>query len=274
MAISINSNPLAYSVSRQLSSITDQLKETSERIATGKRILSAKDDPAGIGILTSMKAQYGSWNAVEKNLASGQSLLDVSSGALKNQNDLLVKMKDIATQAASDLISTDQRAALQSTFAEMQGQLDTIVNRASIFGQNLVGSAAANVNIQTGINSGDTKALTAIKSDASTLGVDAGSIDLTDSTKASAAMTALDAAVATVASNQSVIGAQQSGFDSLVSIAKTAKTNLESAMGRIEDADIAEETTKLQLLQTQQQLGISALGIIQSLPQYALSLLR
>ena len=274
MAISINSNPLAYSVSRQLSSITDQLKETSERIATGKRILSAKDDPAGIGILTGMKAQYGSWNAVEKNLASGQSLLDVSSGALKNQNDLLVKMKDIATQAASDLISTDQRAALQSTFAEMQGQLDTIVNRASIFGQNLVGSAAANVNIQTGINSGDTKALTAIKSDASTLGVDAGSIDLTDSTKASAAMTALDAAVATVASNQSVIGAQQSGFDSLVSIAKTAKTNLESAMGRIEDADIAEETTKLQLLQTQQQLGISALGIIQSLPQYALSLLR
>lgn len=274
MSISVNSNPLAYSVSRNLSKISVDLKETSERIATGKRILSAKDDPAGIGILTGMKSQYASWGAVEKNLASGQSLLDVAAGALKNQNTLLTKMKDIATQASSDLISADQRAALQKTFLEMQTQLDTIVNRASIFGQNLVGSAAANVNVQTGINSGDTKTLTSIKSDATTLGVNAAAVDLTDSTKAAAAMTALDSAVQKVATNQSVIGAQQAGFESLVEVSKTAKSNLESAMSRIEDADIAEETTKLQLLQAQQQLGIQALGIIQQLPSYALQLLR
>lgn len=272
--ISVNSNPLAYSVARKLGDISTQLKETSERIATGKRILSAKDDPAGIGILTSMKAQYGSWGAVEKNLASGQSLLDVSSSALKNQNELLTKMKDIATQASSDLVNASQRTALQKTFAEMQTQLDTIVNRASIFGQNLVGSTAANVSIQSGTNAGDSSTLSAIQSDAATLGVDAATIDLTDSTKSKAAMTALDAAVQTVAGNQSVIGAQQSGFDSLVTTAKTAKTNLESAMSRIEDADVAEESTKLQLLQSQQQLGIQALGIINQFPSMALSLLR
>ena len=274
MTISINSNTLAYGIGRQLNQISQELKDTSERIATGKRILSAKDDPAGIGILSGMKAQYGSWGAVEKNLASGQSLLDVSATALKNQNELLTKMKDIATQAASNLLTTDQRTALQNTFKEMQTQLNTIVDRASIFGQNLVNSAAANVTIQSGTNAGETTTITAIKSDAATLGVDAATIDLTDSTKASAAMTAIDTAVQTVAGNQSVIGAQLNGFESLTKTASAAKSNLESAMSRIEDADIAAESTKLQLLQAKQQLGIQALGIVNQLPSYALSLLR
>ena len=274
MSLSINSNSLAYGIGRNLSKISQDLQDTSERISTGKRILSAKDDPAGVGILMGMKAQHGSWNAVEKNLASGQSLLDVAEGALKNQNDLLTKMTDIANQAASDLISTDQRTALQNTFVEMQGQLDTIVNRASIFGQNLVSSTAANVKVQTGPDAGNTTTLSAIKSDAATLGVDAATIDLTDSTKAAAALTALKTAVNTVSGNQSVIGAQQSGFESLVNTAGTAKGNLEKAMGRIEDADVAAESTKLAMLQAKQQLGIQMLGIVNQMPSMALQLLR
>lgn len=274
MSITINSNPLALGIGRNLARISQELKDTSERIATGKRILSAKDDPAGIGILTGMKAQYSSWGAVEKNLASGQSLLDVASSALNNQNTLLTKMKDLATQASSNLITADQRTALNNTFKEMQTQLDTIVNRASIFGQNLVSASAANVTVQSGTNAGETTTITAIKSDATTLGVNAAAIDLTDATKASAAMTAIDSAVKTVAGNQSLIGAQQSGFEAMVNTAATVKTNLESAMSRIEDADIAEESTKLQLLQAKQQLGIQALGIVNQMPSYALSLLR
>lgn len=274
MSLSINSNVLATSVAHRLSNITQQLKDTSERIATGKRILRASDDPAGIGILMNMKAQNSSWGAVDKNLTSAQSLLDVSSSALQNQNNLLVKMKDIATQAASNTLSTEQRTALQSTFSEMQKQLDSIVNRASIFGQNLVNASSANVDIQSGINAGDTTTLTAIKSDTATLGVDSATIDLTTSANASAAITALDNAVKTVSTNQSVIGAQQAGLDSLKNTSKTAQTNLQSAMSNIEDADIAEESSKLQMLQAQQQLGIQALGIINQLPSYALSLLR
>lgn len=272
--LSINSNPLAYSVSRQLNQISLDLKDTSERIATGKRILSAKDDPAGVGILAGMKAQYASWGAVEKNLSSGQSLLEVSSTALKNQASLLSQMKDIATQASSDLITADQRTALQATFAELQKQVDSVVDRATIFGQNLVGAAAADVDIHTGINAGDSQTVVSIQSDGATLGVDSGSIDLTNSTNAKAAMTAIDAAINTSAGNQSIIGAQQNGFDVLVQGAKSQKSGLEGAMSRIEDADIAEESTKLQLLQARQQLGIQMLGIINQMPSYALSLLR
>ena len=272
--LNINSNPLAFGVGRNLNNINTQLQETSMRIATGKRIISAKDDPAGIGILSSMKAQHASWNAVQKNLGSGMSLLETASSALKSQESILTQMKDLATQAASDLLNADQRTALQNTFAELQEQLDTVVNRASIFGQNLVGATAANVNIQSGINAGDTKTISSIRSDGVTLGVNAATIDVTDSTKASASMTAIDTAMATLARNQSVIGAQQRGFDELVKVGNTALGSLEAAMTRIESADIAQESTKLQLLQVQQQMATQALALINSLPQSALSLLR
>lgn len=274
MSLSINSNTLASSVANRLTQINQDLKDTAERIATGKKILRASDDPAGIGILMSMKSQQSSWGAVDKNLTSAQALLDVSSSALKNQNEILVKMKDLATQAASSTLSTEQRNSLQKTFSEMQTQLDTIVNRASIYGQNLVNSSSANVDIQSGISAGDKTTLTAIKSDTATLGVDAATVDLTDATKASAAITALDNAVKTVSTNQSIIGSQQTGIDSLKTTSKTAQINLSSSISNIEDADIATESTKLQLLQAQQQLGIQSLGIINQLPSYALSLLR
>ena len=272
--LSVNSNPLASQVARDVNRISQQLQETSLRLSTGKRILTAKDDPAGIGVLSNLKSQYASYGAVEKNLSAGQSLLDTATASLDNQQVILNKMKDVATQAASDLLTADQRDALQSTFTELQGQLDDTVNKATIFGQNLTGASAANVNIQSGINAGDTTTINAVQSDGATLGVDSGTIDLTDSTNASAAMTAIDAAAATVATNQATLGAQAAGLDAIGETTKSVKGNLEKSMSRIEDVDVAEESAKLQLLQAKQQISTSMLGLINQLPSYALQLLR
>lgn len=272
--LSINSNPLASVVARDVNRISQQLQETSLRLSTGKRILTAKDDPAGIGILSNLKSKYASYSAVEKNLSAGQSLLDTATSSLDNQQVILNKMKDVATQAASDLLSADQRTALQATFTELQKQLDDTVNKATIFGQNLTGASGANVKIQSGINAGDTTTINAVKSDGATLGVDAGSIDLTDSTKAAAAMTAIDTAVATVATNQATLGAQTAGLDAIGETTKTIKGNLEKSMSRIEDIDVAEESSKLAMLQAKQQISTSMLSLVNQLPQYALSLLR
>lgn len=272
--LTINSNPLALGIANNLNRTNQMLQETSQRLATGKRIISAKDDPSGVGVLASMKAQSGSWNAVQKNLSSGQSLLEVANGALQNQANILQQMKEIATKASSDLLSASDRTAMQKTFAQLQTQLDTVVNRASIFGQNLVSATSADVNIQSGVGAGDTFTLTSVKSDATTLAVNAAAIDLTTSAKAQASMTALDAAISTVSGNQAVIGAQQNGLDALSSAASTTLENLDSSISRIEDADVAAESTKLAQLQAKQQLGIQMLGIINQLPSYALSLLR
>lgn len=272
--LSLNSNPLASAIARNLNDNSVQLQKVSAQISSGKRILSASDDPAGVGILSSLKMQQGSYNAVLKNLSAGSSLLEVSEKALASQQDVLKQMKDLATQAASSLLSTEQRAALQSSFVELQDQLDATVDNATLFGSNLVGTSAATATIQSGINAGDTRTLATAQSDAATLGVDAGSIDLTTAAGASAAMTALDTASATVGTNQSIIGTQITGLTTTSDNIKTTQNALKNSIAKIEDADVAELSNQLALLQSKQQLMSSTLGIVNQFPQYLLSLVR
>jgi flagellin len=152
--------------------------------------------------------------------------------------------------------------------------LDDAVNKASIFGKNLTGATGADVVIQSGIASGQTTTLTAVNSDAATLAVDAATIDLTDSTKARAAMTAIGTAVGTVAGNQAIVGAQQNAMKVQMDNAKSVQLNLEASISRIEDTDIAAETSKLQQLQAKQQLSVQVMGIVNQFPAYALGLLK
>lgn len=272
--LSVNSNLAALFAARDLNSVSDEIQDLTKHIAAGKRVLTAADDPSGMGVLMNLKSQYASYQGVSKNLASGQSLLTVAASSLTAQQTVLAKMKDLATQASSDLLSATDRDALQASFTQLQAQLDDIVGKASLFGQNLTSASGADVNIQTGINAGDTTTIKAAKSDAATLKVDSGTVDLTDSTKASAAMTAIDAAIATVSTNQSTIGAQQNLLKDAAAYTTVVSNNTKSAISAIEDLDVAEATSQLQLLQTKQSLATSILGIINQLPAYALQLLR
>lgn len=272
--ISINSNPLAARLATSLNELNKELQATANRVSTGKRVITAADDPAAMGILSTLKAEQSSYTAVQKNLSAGMSLLDVASSSLQNQQGILGQMKELATSAASGTLTTEQRSALQETFSQLQQQLDDTVDNANLFGQNLTGSTAATVDIQSGINSGSTYTLQTAQSDGATLGVDAASIDLSDATAAKAAMDAIETAVNTVATNQSVIGAQQNGLKELAKNTSSVQNNLAESIGRIEDVDIAAETTKLQQLQTKMQLSTAMLGIINQFPSYALQLLR
>ena len=272
--LSLNSNTLASSIARNLNDNATQLQKVAAQINSGKRIMSAADDPAGVGILSSLKMQSSSYNAVTKNISAGQSVLSVSESALASQQEVLQQMKDLATQASGTLLTTDQRNALQQSFTELQTQLTDISKNATLFGVNLIGATATSATIQTGINAGDTRTLNTAKSDAATLGVDAATIDLTDSTKAAAAMTALNTASATVGTNQSIIGTQITGLLKTAENVKTTQLSLKDSISRIEDADIAELSSQLSLLQSKQQLISSTLGIVNTFPQYLLSLIR
>lgn len=272
--LSINSNTLASSIARNLNDNATQLQKVAAQISSGKRIQSAADDPAGIGILSSLKIQNSSYDAVLKNITSGKSVLEVSDAALSSQQTTLQAMKDLATQAASSTLSVGQRAALQSSFTELQTQLTDTAKNATLFGVNLIGAAAATATLQTGINAGDTRTLATAKSDAATLLVDSATIDLSTVAKASAAMTAIDAAANTVSTNQSVIGTQMTGLNSTESNVKTTQQALSNSISKIEDADIAALSSQLASLQSKQQLMSSTLGITNQFPQYLLSLIR
>lgn len=407
MTISILSNIPSLRASNDLNQLQNQIEQSAARLSTGKRILSAADDPSGVGILSTLNAQSVSYGAVDRNIGSGVSILETASAALDGQQKILQQMKDLATQAASDVLNDDQRNAISQTFSELQKQLDTSVDRATIFGKNLVSSSGENVVIQSGINAGDTFTISSVKSDAATLGVQQGNgedgstsaesgafadvtitgdttastyelsitdadgndvaiasfsdasggttitgadideaiaaatlpegvvvsgsaaegtlqfnradgeaftvketitagtgagasvsgdgfaeafadstgvetaadtaaigVTLADSATASAAMTAIDNAIATVATNQSVLGAQQNGLEALSDNNKKVDENIQAAISRIQDVDIAEETSNLRLLQAREQFSTALLGVINNFPSSALALLR
>lgn len=257
-----------------LNKINSQMENATTRLATGVRINSAADDPAGLAIATKFKAQIGSWGAVEKNLTSGNSVLGASDKALESVNNIMLEMRTVAQQAASDNLSVDQRTNLSKTFVELQSQLDTIVDSASINGKNLVGSAGADVDIQSGINAGDTFTLTAADSSAATLGVAAAAININSAAGAQAAMTALDTGIDVVSGNRAVIGAQMRGLEAMTNNASNMKSNIEAARSRIEDTDIGEESARLTQLQVKQQTAVAMLGITNSMSQNLLGLLR
>jgi flagellin len=271
--LTINTNVPALFAAQQLNNINARMQDLSMHISAGKRILNASDDPAGMGQLSLLKAQFASFGAVQKNLSAGQSLLNVASASLNTQQEIMTQMKDLATQASSNLLSANDRAALGASFTQLQAQLDDTVNKATLFGQNLTSSAAASVDIQSGINAGDKTTINTAKSDATTLGIGA-TIDLTSAVKAQAAMTALDTAVGTVSTNQATIGAQQNLLKSASKYIDVVSSNMKAAISSIEDLNIAEASTQLTLLQTQQQLATSILGIINQMPSQALALLR
>lgn len=272
--LSVNSNTPALFAANSLNDISSRIQDLTTHIASGKRVLTAADDPAAMGQLSNLKAQYSSYNAVTKNLTAGQNLLSTAASSLSAQQTIMTKMKDLATQASSDLLSADDRTALQASFTQLQNQLDDTVNKASMYGQNLTSSSGADVNIQSGINSGDTTTIKATKSDAATLAIDAATIDLSDTTKASAAMAAIDLAVGKVSTNQATIGAQQNLLKDASAYISTVAANTKSTISSIEDLNVAEASTQLTMLQTQQQLATATLGIINQLPSYALSLIK
>jgi flagellin len=274
MGMTINNLSQSMYGAHLLNKINSQMENATTRLATGVRINSAADDPAGLAIATKFKAQIGSWGAVEKNLTSGNSVLGASDKALESVNNIMLEMRTVAQQAASDNLSVDQRTNLSKTFVELQSQLDTIVDSASINGKNLVGSAGADVDIQSGINAGDTFTLTAADSSAATLGVAAAAININSAAGAQAAMTALDTGIDVVSGNRAVIGAQMRGLEAMTNNASNMKSNIEAARSRIEDTDIGEESARLTQLQVKQQTAVAMLGITNSMSQNLLGLLR
>lgn len=270
--LSINTNVPSMAGAVGLNRNSDEIEKVTKQISTGKRITSAKDDPAGTGILSSLKTQDMSYGAVLKNLSAGQSLLRTSETALNGQQAILQQMKDLSTQASSDLLSDDQRGALAAQFDELKLQLDNVVNTATLFGQNLTGKNASGINIQSGIWAGDFKRINAVQSDAATLGL--ADVNINDAAGATTAMQAIDTATSTVASNQSTIGTQLTGLAKMEEYSKENQNNLKTSMSRIEDADIAELSGHLSQLQAKQQLSSQSLQITNQMPNYVLQLMR
>lgn len=247
--------------------------QAMERLSSGKRINSAKDDAAGLAIATRMDAKVRGLNQAVRNANDGISLAQTAEGAMSGISNILVRMRELAVQSANGTNGTTDRAAMQTEVTALIAQIGDIATRTDFNGNQLLnGSAATGFDIQTGTSTGDTVNITIADLQATALGV--GTLDISTAAGASGALATLDTGIQTVATQRANLGAQQSRLEAAVDNLTSTVTNLADAKSRIEDTDFSSESTKLAAAQILSQASTAMLAQANQSQQGVMNLLR
>ncbi|MDW7645467.1 MAG: flagellin domain-containing protein [Desulfuromonadales bacterium] len=279
MALTINTNIGSLNAQRNLNQTQGGLSKAMQRLSSGLRINSAKDDAAGLAISDRMTAQIRGLNQAVRNANDGISLAQTAEGALQETTNILQRMRELAVQSSNDTNSDEDRASLNAEFSQLIEEIDRIADTTSFNGKVLLaGDYASGVGsavFQVGANSGQTIAINIGNAKASALGTTATLSSLTISVFADAqgAITAVDEAITQVDGIRGNLGAVQNRFESTIANLSNVTENLSAARSRILDADIAAETSEMTKFNILQQAGVSILAQANQTPQLALSLL-
>ena len=268
--LAIKNNIMAANAARQLSISYDALATSVQRLSSGLRINSAKDDAAGLAVRELMRADIAVLEQGSRNAADGISMLQTMEGALQTMNDMLVRMKQLAEQAATGTYSDAQRTIMDDELLELVEEIDRIAGATEFNEINMLDNSAT-VSIHFGglsdyidvVGSNMTK---------SGLSINTVSIDSVDSAKA--ALQTLDSAINTKDTARAKFGYKMSRLENTVSVLEVQAENLMTAESRISDVDVAIEMTEMTKNQVLAQAGIAMLAQANTMPQMALTLLR
>jgi flagellin len=271
MGLRVNTNVASMTAQRNLASVSARLSGNFSRLSSGLRIASASDDAAGLGISERMRAQIRSFGVAGRNAQDGQSMAQTAEGALQEVSNNLSRMRELAVQGANGTLNATDRATLDSEFQELSAEIDRIASQTTFNGINLLDGSAATIDIQVGVNSGETLTVALADTTAATLAIAA--LDVTSAANANTALAALDTAVDSVSTSRGTLGAAQNRMSSAIASIATARENLSAAESRIRDVDVAMETADLTRNSILQQAAVSVLSQANTQPQLALSLL-
>ena len=266
----INTNTAALRAQNGSRVAQSMLQSAMERLSTGKRINSAKDDAAGLAISSSMTSQIRGMGQAIRNSNDGISLAQTADGALGEVTNMLQRVRELSVQSASGTYSVDDRANLQAEVSQLTAQITDVTTNTKFNGVAVFGSSDVTIKIQTGANSGATTDLVVKGFD---LSAAVGS-DISTAAGAATALTNVDAGLKAVASTRASLGAGQSRLESIVNNLSSNVANLSDARSRIEDADFSAETTNLAKAQILNQASTAMLAQANQSQQGVLSLLR
>jgi len=267
MPMTINTNVNSLNAQRNLSASQGSLATSMQRLSSGLRINSGKDDAAGLGIADRMNAQIKGITVAVRNANDGISLAQTAEGALSTVTDVLQRMRELAVQAQNGSNGTSDRTNLDTEYQQLSAEITRIAAQTKFNGTAIVGAGAGAQTFQIGANNGDTLTITT-----ATVATVAG--DLTSAANASTAVGALDTALDTITSSRATYGAMINRFQFAVNNLQVTGENQSAARGRIMDADFASETANLARAQILQQAGTAMVAQANQLPNQVLSLLR
>ncbi len=289
MASTINTNIPSLNAQRNLSASSGSLTTSMQRLSSGLRVNSAKDDAAGLAIAERMQTQVRGMNVAIRNANDGISLAQTAEGALGKIGDNLQRMRELAVQFANDTNGVSDRSALDNEYSQLAQENDRIIQNTKFNGQSLLTGTSAAFNptgaterqfqFQIGANTqADNQVKITTKNIANELTAatsgKAGATMGTDFASATTAITALDNAITAVNTARSEFGAAQNRFEAIIANLQVSSENQAAARGRIMDADFAVESANLARAQILQQAGTAMLAQANQMPQSVLKLLQ
>jgi len=268
----INTNVASLNAQRSLNRSQGALNTSLERLSSGLRINSAKDDAAGLAISERFTAQIRGYNQAIRNANDAISLAQTAEGALQEVTTAVQRMRELAVQSVNATNSTDDRISLQQEVSQLQSEIQRVAG-TKFNGVSVIGGGATSFDFQVGPDAGDIISVITsnVLSGTSVTVVLSGAI----STAASASdmIAALDNYLTSVNGMRAKFGAVQNRFEAVVRNSQNVSENLSASRSRIQDADFAVETASLTRSQIVQQAGISMLAQANAIPQNVLSLL-
>jgi flagellin len=274
MSLSIRTNVASLDAQKNLFNNENSLDSSLSKLSSGYRITKAGDDAAGLGISSNLTAQIASYNQASRNAQDGMSLVQTAEGALNETTNILTRLRELATQSASDGVGNTERGYIQTETSALTTEIDRIANATEYNGTSLLNSSATSLTFQVGIRNvaaNDRISVSTVDATASTLGV--SGLSLATQAGAQGALATIDSAIQKVSQARAGFGAAGNRLNSVVSTIQTASENISAANSRIRDVDVAEETSKMARSQVLMQASVSVLSQANQAPQLALKLL-
>ena len=276
----INTNLISLNAQRNTAASQTSLSTTMQRLSSGLRVNSAKDDAAGLSIAERMNAQVRGMNVATRNANDGISLAQTAEGALGKVGDALQRMRELALQSRNDTNTGADRDSLNKEFSQLSEEIKRVTGGTAFNGKTILGAGAGAQTFQIGANTTTNDVITVttanMVTDASiaavtgSTGIGSGS----DATWLKGVIDNIDGAIDKVNSERAMYGATQNRFDSVISNLNVSIENQTAARSRIMDTDFAAETSNLSRAQILQQAGNAMIAQANQLPQQVLSLLR
>lgn len=274
----INQNMAALTSYRNLTGVDNQLTKSLERLSSGLRINHAADDAAGSAISEKMTAQVKGLSQASRNAQDGISLIQTAEGGMAEVESILQKMRELTVQAANDPLTSEDRGYITDELTSLTSEITRIASDTEFNGQKLLDGTfeGTDINFQIGANNG--QVITLQLADVSATGVSgtglAISVDVTDNATSNATLDNIDAAIKTINTQRSNLGATQNRLEHTVSNLSVGIENLTAARSRIQDVDMAAEMMSYTKNQILSQAGTAMLAQANQKPQTILQLLR
>jgi flagellin len=276
MGLRVNTNVAAINGQRQLSMTKFGLDRSLERLSSGNRINHAADDAAGLAISENLRANIRGMRQAKRNTQDGVSLIQVSEGGLSEVSNILLRLRELAIEAASDTIGDAERSYVDREFQSLKQEVDRIANATEFNNMPLLNGHAGMMEIQVGIKNNpilDRIVYNGDKADVTLEALKLGGESVSTKQSAQLSLNAIDSGLSQVNSIRSELGALQNRLQSTINSQMISDENMSAANSRIRDADMAEEVSEMTKSNILMQSGVAVLGHANQTAGLALKLL-